>query len=266
MGEYRVMHWYSDMDGPWSPEASQRFQEQGFDGLAVIPSQEWVPRNLDFLRELAGLRSFSYTGRLTQDLTAFELESLEDLTLVTGSKLPVPNTPQTNLVRLVATDRPGLVVSPRWSNLLSLRIGGWRGHDLFGLDRAARLTHLHLEARRQKGSIEGIQRCASLESLVLVNYSIASAAPLRGLHSLTEIKLLAAEPTSAHDLIDLSALAAPKLSKIWISNAAILQNIDSLKWHSSLRELRLIGCRLSDSDMTSISSPPRRVTVQIVNG
>lgn len=266
MAEFRVMRWYSSMDGAWSPEASQRFRDQGFDGLAIVPSRDWIPQNFDFLEELEGLRSFSFTGKLRDDLSAFRIESLEDLTLVTGSKLAVPAAIHSRLRRLVLTDRPGLIVKSRWPGLLALRVGEWKASDLQMLDAADKVTHVYLEARRQRGALDGVEACASLESLIIINYSVANAEPLRGLDSLSELKLLAAKPTPPHETIDLSMLTSPQLAKIWISNAGRLLKLDSLAHLSSMRELRLIGCRLSDADMRAISALPKRIDVQIVKG
>jgi hypothetical protein len=263
MDDYHVMHWHSDMDGPWSPEASRKFREHGFDGLSLLPSRDWTPQSLEFLLDLAGLRSFYFTGRLRDDRAVFQIESMEDLTLVTGSKLPVPDASQPRLSNLVLVDRPGLNISQRWPNLSRLRVGRWKGSDLQILDGASNLKDVELEGRRQSGSLDGIQKCASLESLRLVNYSIGDSRPLEGLHSLSEVKLLAAKPTPPHEAIDLAALRSPTLSKIWIMNAAHLHNVESLKNLPSLREFHLIDCHLSAEDMTAISSLPRRLNVQI---
>lgn len=100
------MHWHSEMDGPWTPEAAQKFRENGYDGLSVLAGREWTPQNLDFLLELPGLRSLDVTGKVREDRAAFRIASLEDLTLITGSELPIPDEPQPRLARLCLVDRP----------------------------------------------------------------------------------------------------------------------------------------------------------------
>jgi hypothetical protein len=134
------------------------------------------------------------------------------------------------------------------------------------LDRAMTLRNVYLEARRQKGTLDGIQACTGLESLILVNYSIGNTDPLRGLDAISELKLLAAKPTPAHEPLDLSAITSPVLAKLWISNARQLIHIDSLSERPSLRELRLIGCELSEADLRVVSELPKRVSVQLVKG
>src|SRR5262245_45473018 len=120
------------------------------------------------------------------------------------------------------------MVKPRWPKLSALRVGEWRASDLQMLNTAAELTHVYLEGRRQRGALDGIEACTSLESLIIVNYSVSSTGQLRDLDSLSELKLLAAKPTPAHEAIDLSALTSPRLAKLWISNASRLLNLDSL--------------------------------------
>jgi hypothetical protein len=263
---YHVMRWHSAMDGPWSAEASRRFQQQEFDGLVIVPSAEWKPRDLAFLADLDGLRSFSFTGRLRNDVDAFQVATLEDLTLVTGSKVTVPDdAQQVHLTRLCLTDRPGLAVDQHWPRLEWLRVGTWKATDLRFLEGASNLRHVHLEGRRQQGELEGVQGCTKIESLTMINYSIMDTAPLRGLDALAEVKLMAAKPTASHGRLDLADIASPSLSKLWISNASELRNLESLRDRPVLREVRLIGCPLSDADSQALSSLPRRVNVQLVS-
>lgn len=263
---YHIMRWHSAMDGPWSADAARQFREQGFDGLVVVPSAAWAPEELSFLAELDGLRSFSFTGRLRNDVDAFQVETLEDLTLVTGSKRTVPDVTQKHLRRLCLTDRPGLSVQSHWPQLEWLRVGTWKAADVQFLHGAKELRHVHLEGRRQTGDLEGIQGSAEVEALTTINYSVQGIAPLRGLDALVEVKLLAAKPTAPHGPFDLSDISSPRLSKLWISNASELRNLDSLAAHPVLREVRLIGCPLSDADARALDSFPKRINVQLVKG
>jgi len=263
--DYRIMQWHSAMDGPWSPEATRSFQQGGFDGLVVIPNADWTPQDLSFLADLEGLRSFSFTGKLRNDLAAFAVPTLEDLTLVTGSKLAVPEVAQARLSRLCLTDRPGITLYQHWPNLEWLRVGVWKATNLSMLEKAARLKHLHLEGRRQQGALDGIEDCVAIESLTIINYSVRDTAPLLGLNMLTEVKLLAAKPTAPHNPLDLAKITSQRLAKLWISNASEVLNLGALASHTALRELRLIGCQLSEADMRTLSSFPRQINVELVN-
>jgi hypothetical protein len=259
-----VLQWNSAFDGPWSAESVRKYREGGFDGLVLSPSADWAPSDLDFLAELTGLRLFSLRSKLRRDLAAFHIDTLEDLTLVTGSRLPVPNAVQPELRRLCVTDRPGLEIDPRWPMLEWFRLGTWRGTDCQILSGAERLATVHIEGRRQSGTLEGIEECQSLENLTTINYSIGDTAPLRALNNLVEVKLLAAHPTPSHGRVDVSDVAGGSLSKLWIANAPALSGIESLSENPMLREVRLIDCGLAESDQRVLDALPKWVEVRIV--
>jgi len=155
MTGFRVMQWHSAMDGPWSAEAERRFRERDYDGLVVVPSKAWTPPDLDFVRELEGLRLFRFSGKVRDDLAVFEVPGLEVLTLVTGSRRAVPEVVQPALSALLLGDRPGLAVAARWPALATLRVGGWKGRDLRLLAGAGGLTGAYLEGQRQQGTLDG---------------------------------------------------------------------------------------------------------------
>jgi len=266
MSDFRIMRWHGAMDGPWSPEAARKFREQGYDGLTILAGRDWIPRTLNFVEELEGLRSFSFTGKVQDDSSAFRVLSLEELSLVTGSKARLPEVLQPRLRRVAMIDRPDINVNSRWPAVASLRMGEWKGRDLRVLSGASELTEVYLEGRRQQGTLEGVESCVSLKSLTVVNYSVLNADPLRSLKALSTVKLLAAEPTPTHGKIDLSVLAGSRIEKLWVSNAAGFLNLDSLTDTQSMREMRIIGSRLSESDMRTLSAFPKWIRVQIVDG
>jgi len=140
-----MLHWKVSFDGPWSEIAEDRYRQGGFDGLSLVPSSAWVPSDLDFLYRLDGLRSFSLNAKVKNDIAAFKIPSLEHLSLVTGSRLRVPEEIQPLLLRLVMTDRPGVDVQTHWPALESLRLGAWKGTDLQLLNGTLNLRHFRVE-------------------------------------------------------------------------------------------------------------------------
>lgn len=134
--EFNIMRWDGGFDGPWGPAAFERYRSGGYDGLSVTPSSEWTPRNVSFVRDLQGLRYFSLNARVSDDLDAFLVESLEDLTLVTGSRRQIPEAFQPHLTALCLTDRSGIEAASRFPHLERLRVGAWRGSNL-GMIREA---------------------------------------------------------------------------------------------------------------------------------
>lgn len=265
MADYRVLQWSGSFDGPWSEAAEKRYREGGFDGLILTPSSTWTPQDLEFLLRLPGLRLFSLQAKVKNDIAAFAVPSLEELALVTGSRLSISEVVQPRLRELVLTDRPGINVSMHWPALESFKLGTWRGTNLQLLDGATRLRRFHVEGRRQAGTLAGVESCESLEALQTVNYSIKDTAPLRGLRSLTELRMMAAHPTASHGIIDISDLSGSRLIKLWISNAASIRQLPVLADLPSLREVRLIDCRLTAADRQFLDILAARARVQVIN-
>jgi len=233
--------------------------------LILAPSSAWTPPDLEFLNRLPGLRFFSVLARIKNDTAAFTVPTLEDLALVTGSRLSVPAGIQPLIRNLILTDRPGINVSTHWPVLESFKLGTWRGTDLQFLRDASHLRSFHVEGRRHAGSLEGVESCESLEELSTVNYSIKDTEPLRNLRSLRELRLMAARPTASHGIIDISDLTEARIARLWISNAQNIQQLAALARISSLRELRLIDCRLTSEDQRLLDSLAPKVNVQLVN-
>ncbi|MFF4573524.1 hypothetical protein [Streptomyces sp. NPDC001410] len=263
--EFKVMRWHGGFDGPWGEAAVERYRRGGFDGLSLVPGADWAPRSLEFVRDLPGLRYLSLTARVSDDLEAFRIEGLEDLTLVTGSRRRVPETVQPRLRALCLTDRPGVDVASRFPRLERLRVGTWRGTDLEMICGAEHLTSVYLEGRRQTGTLAGAESCPAVEEFVSINYSVADSLPLRSLNGLREVKLLAASPTAPHGIIRFSDIASPNLVKVWISNPTVLEGFDILKELPRLREVRLVECRLSDAELQALNSLSGKVDVRIVD-
>ncbi|MFI7067414.1 hypothetical protein ACIBL3_40920 [Kribbella sp. NPDC050124] len=257
VGEYRVLQWSGGFDGDWAAGGVDRYREGEFDGLSLYSGGGWTPGDLEFLGELPGLRYLDVNARVSKDLAAFQLDGLEALTLVTGSRRAVPDVVQSSLRTLCLTDRPGIAVAGIWPALERLRLGGWRGSDLEFLRGAERLSSVQLEGRRQKGGLAGIETCRSLVEFTSINYSIEDSAPMRELQKLREVKLMAAPPTHPHRRISGADLAAATLEKIWISNADRLEDIDVLSALPRLRNLRLVHCHLTAEDTRALAALTR---------
>ena len=261
--DFKILQWSGAFDGPWSAIGERRYRDEGFDGLSITGGQGWNPPNLEFLHELDRLRFFSAHAKVRNDLAAFTVASLEELVLATGSNRRVPDVAQSVLRSLVVMDRPGLDVAEHWPALESLRIGTWRGTDLHLLGTAEELGSLHIEGRRQSGSLEGIETCPSLREIVIVDYSIASSSPLRQLRKLTNVSLMAAPPSAPHGNIDMLDITSLELRSLWISNASALVHLEALAEASALRSVRLLGCRLTSTDRRTLLSLPGRMHVEI---
>jgi len=261
---FKILHWADYFDGPWSPGGLNKYQSGHFDGLSLLTSVNSPPADLLFLADLVGLRSFYLRARVSNDLDAFRVVTLEDLTLVTGSRRVVPKVVQPSMRNLCLTDRPG-ISAVRWPALESLRIGMWRGRDLEFVRGAEQLRTVRLEGRRQHGSLTGIEECVALEEFVSIDYSIETTKPLAGLTRLRQVSLMAAPPASPHGEISFADLAGANLQKIWVSNAVALRDVGALDSLPHLRELRLVECRLTDRDMKTLGRLRDGVDVKVID-
>jgi hypothetical protein len=129
---------------------------------------------------------------------------------------------------------------------------------------AEKLVRFYAEGRRQRGALSGIEGCLSIEQLVVVDCPISGIAPLRGLNMLSELRLMAAPPSSSHENIDLADLADSRLGKLWISNASEIEHIEVLLEMPLLRDVRLIGSHLKDADQRVLDLLSERVRVDII--
>jgi len=220
--------------------------------------------DLEFLHTLAGLRALRVQARVKDDRSAFLIPSLEELSLVTGSRVRIPDAVQPSLRNLVMAYRPAIELVSRWPQLQSFRLGMWRSTDLQMLSGARKLVRFYAEGRRQKGSLSGIEECSSIEQLIIVNCSISSTAPLCELSMLSELRLMAAPPASSHENIDLSDLTDSRLRKLCISNASELRHIEVLLEIPYLRDVRLIGSQLKDVDRRVLDLLTTRARVDIL--
>jgi hypothetical protein len=211
------------------------------------------------------LELFSLTASLKNDKAAFEIETIRNLTLVTGSKAAVPSTPQFEMERVCLTDRPGLDIGQKWPNVSWLRIGKWGSHNLGSLERANLLEEVYIEAKRQAGGLEGIETLSQLRVLKTINYSVQSLAPLSSLELLQEVRLMSARPSPPHEPFDLSALRSPMLQRLWVSNCPNFLHLEALAELPRLREVRFVDCQLSAADRDLLATLPSRVSVQLVN-
>jgi hypothetical protein len=263
--ELKIMSWDSFTDGPWSMASENNFKNGGFDGLTLTPRRGEIFSDLNFLHRLKGIRHFSLNAQTKDDTAAFLVDTLEELTLLTGARNSIPRSTQARLRQLYILDRPSLAIQNNWPELRIIRLGTFSGVDLKVLEGARKLSNVHIDARRQSGTLEGIELCTQITELALVNYSTRDTQPLQNLDNLIQLKLMAAAPTAPHGTINFKDLPGKSLNKIWISNASRLTNLDALAEFPKLREVRLIDCQLDENNRQNINALPRPDRVDIVS-
>jgi hypothetical protein len=113
------------MDGPWSRAAVDRYVTGGYDGLLYRPARGTTHRSLEFLLELPGLRSLTVYARVVDDSAVNDIESLEQLTLLTRSKVPLAVEWLSRLHNLAVDARPDLNAIRGLHQLQALYLAWW---------------------------------------------------------------------------------------------------------------------------------------------
>lgn len=244
------MLWSSD-DGPWGEEALGRFVSGGYNGLSLNLPPRPALEDLRFLDDVPGLRFLRVNTKVGDDTAVFSLSGLDSLTLLTGSRRPLPSEPSPGLRRLVLTDRPGIDTigrEPRWPDLVDLQVGMFHREDLGWLTSSPALETLRLEARGQTLELSGLREVPSLRKLVLINAGVNGLEPLADLRHLESLDLMATARGANHGVLDLDSLVGAPIQRLWIAHADGLRHLESLLSVPTLRHCRLIACNLTASD------------------
>lgn len=254
-GVEHVMTWHRG-DGPWGDEAVRRYVRGGYNGLSLsLPSSESL-KDLRFLADLPRLRFVSVNAKVADDSAVFSLAELETLTLVTGSRRPLPDHTPPRLRTLVIVDRRGLGGAGgevRWPALTELQVGAFRREDTEWLASFPALELLRLEARKQAVDVSGVRHLSHLRKLVVVNAGLNGLEAFRELHNVEELDLMATARSAGHGVVDLAHVAKAPLRRLWIGHAEGLRNVEALLSVSTLRSCRLIACQPSDADRTVLA-------------
>jgi hypothetical protein len=109
-------------------------------GLSLTNALEAMP-DLEFPHTLAGLRVLRVQVRVKDDRSAFLIPSLEEFSLVTGSRVRLPDAVQPSLRNLVMAYRSAIELVSRWPQLQSFRLTLDRSNQM--RDRPAPLDLRH---------------------------------------------------------------------------------------------------------------------------
>lgn len=232
-----------------------------YDGLALYPGAGLKLRDVEFLRDYPALRWVSLGTKVRNDTGVFALKDLRELAIDTFSKVPVPECRLEHLQRLALRERPG-IEARKWPELEEFLLDPWTSGDCSFLTGAERVRDVELRGTDHAVVLDGIQDCARLERLRIVEASVRDLGPLRGLDGLRELRMVSR--TAPHGSLDLADLSSPALETLWLGGATELRNLDALAGLPALRELRLIDCPLTDADRAVLGALPDRVAVELV--
>jgi hypothetical protein len=253
---------FADGIGDWSDDARLRFEDGRYDGVFYRFRSPTKHSDLAFLNDLSGLKYVEIDGPVRDDTSVFGLPLLEEAVLLTRCRRPIPAIKTYNLRVVGFDDRPGkenLAASPM---LEDVGIAGWKGPDLSFVSGMRSLRSLKLEGEGQVASLSGIENCAELENLEIVNARVDNLAPLGGLLQLKLLHLIGSPNIDIDpvlDLADLEQLAS--LQELVVSYAGAVKSFEPLVRHRQLREVRLRGTFVIDGDHLPLGRLPADVTL-----
>lgn len=261
--DFRVLS-HGPADGPWDlPQLQQRFAEGGFNGLNIRFIHPAAFKSLDFLLGMEGLQYLEVNGRIRNDLAAFELPELRELTLATRSPRPIPGFASSSLTRLGIDDRDGKDHIATLERLQELAIWLWKGPDLTFLDDVELpLRKLRLEGKKQLAALDGIAGCRNLAEVEVREARIESLEPLSGLTDLRSLRILSGYRAKGETCLDLSDLTSLKgLEVLNVCDAGAIRSLRPLRDLPALRDVRLGGTEILDGDLSPFSSLSAHATV-----
>jgi len=187
--DYRTLYWTPAMDGPWSEVAAERYVAGAYEGVHYRIPQGVKHASLEFLLPLPDLRYLSVAGPVVDDSAVNAIDTLEHLTLLTRSKVPLAVDRLSRLHHLAIDARPDLSSLGGLPGLMRLYIAWWRGPDLSFLGDKPMLAWLRLDGKPARLSLAGIEGCTALQELEVLDYLVPALTPLRGLVALEQILL-----------------------------------------------------------------------------
>ncbi|SKC82772.1 hypothetical protein SAMN04324258_4454 [Krasilnikoviella flava] len=259
------MQWAPESGQSFGPEETIRFVEGGYDGLHIVPKPRFRIDSLDFLGSFSGLRYLNASIPTLDDTAAFRLKELEELTLTTGSRAPIPEVLQKNVTSAAVESGRFASLASLWPNLTWLRMfGPWPHADLVPLSGLRELRHLELDGGGARRSIEGIETCVRLEEMRLVRWSLVDSGPLRELSHLRDVRLMAMHPTPEHLRISLLDVASPVIESLAIGHAPSVHDLeDGLAAMPAVRNLKFRETPFSSAQTAFLGSLPRSVNVAV---
>jgi hypothetical protein len=228
----------------------------GHDGVYVRVARTAKLRDLDFLRDLPGLRYVEVLGPVVDDTAALLIPGVREVGLLTRCEKPLPDLHGSTVSKLGVDSRPGLaqvaaVVLDEFS------VWGWRGTDFTFLGDQPRLRRLKVEATRQIVSLDGLQHCPRLEYVELLDLRATGLAPLAAASRLQHLWILGDRRITGEAMLDLADLAGlPELTELRIGFGGTIATLAPLTGPMGrrLRDFRIRGTKVGDGNLSPLQS------------
>jgi len=235
----------------------------GHDGVYLRVARSARLRDLEFLRDLPGLRYIEVLGPVVDDSAALLISGVVEVCLLTRCKKALPELSGSTVSKLGLDSRPGLE-QVAVMGLDEFRVWGWRGTDFTFLGDQPRLRRLKVEATRRLVSLEGLQHCPQLEYVELLAVRATALTPLAEAHRLQHLWIIGNSRITGEATLDLADLAdLPELTELRICFGGAIATLAPLTGPIGrhLRDFRIRGTRVSDGDLSPLQAlhPAARV-------
>jgi hypothetical protein len=187
---------------------------------------------------------------------------LEDLTLLTRSKVPLAVNRLRRLDALAVTARADITGMQALTALQRLYLAGWKGPDLSFLGDKPNLVWLRLDGRPTRLALDGIEGCTGLRELEALDYRVPSLVPLRGLAHLERILLSGPRRIPADNDLNLDDLAGlSNLRSLRLINAGMVRSLTPLHRLPRLRDFRFDEVAIADGNLSPLFTLPSWVEI-----
>jgi hypothetical protein len=226
------------------------------DGVYLRVARSARLRDLEFLRDLPGLRYVEVLGPVVDDTAALLIPGVREVCLLTQCKKALPDLSGSTVSKLGLDSRPGLEQVAA-VGLDEFSVWGWRGTDFRFLGDQPSLRRLKLEATRQLVSLQGLQHCPRLEYVELLALRATGLAPLARASKLQHLWIIGDRRITGEATLDLADLAdLPELTEIRIGFGGAIETLAPLTGPMGrrLRDFRIRGTKVGDGDLSPLQS------------
>ncbi|HET6152576.1 MAG TPA: hypothetical protein VFE15_06445 [Marmoricola sp.] len=194
---------------------------------------------------------------MRDDSAVNEIESLEHLVLLTRSAVPLAVDRLHRMHNLAVDARSDLSGITVLTGLRALYVAGWRRDDLSFLGNKPNLRRLRLDGRPGRLRLDGIQVCAALTSLEVLDYRLPALAPLRELTRMETLLLSGPRQMPADNDLDLRDLSAMQnLHSLRLLTAGTIRSLRPTTALPQLLDLRLQDVVIGDGDLSPLFNLP----------
>jgi catechol 2,3-dioxygenase-like lactoylglutathione lyase family enzyme len=248
---------------PWSESDRDKYIADGYDGVSIrVSDSSRDVENIDFVRELPGLRFLKVEGNIADDSAAFDASDLEHLELSTRARGPLQLQRTPRLRQLVVGAREGIESVAELGALTRLEMWSWAGGSLAFLGDKPELAFVRLESAGQAVDPTGVERAPKLGELWITDGVVTGLRPLRGLTELRRIQIVGVADHPGGGRLDLGELTEAKsLEWLALTFQRSVRSVAPLLDLPSLRGVRLRGTPIEDRDLEPLVRLPAGVAI-----